>query len=185
VYGLGIILFNGTVALWAVLICQFLPGLYYYRLEYLLDFPLAAIVTFSYFCLTWWRFSGQGWLKANRLRDFFRFRDVSQTNRPIFLFLPILWVLGENLWRKRWGNLAQLMLSFLTAALLMFPWYRTNWLLMLTASKRATVDSAILEGDPPLTSPRCLDILRPSFTLFSFLGIVISSRGGIINLITS
>ncbi len=37
-----------------VLICQFLPGLYYYRLEYLLDFPLAAIVTFSYFCLTWW-----------------------------------------------------------------------------------------------------------------------------------
>ncbi len=64
VYGLGIILFNGTVALWAVLICQFLPGLYYYRLEYLLDFPLAAIVTFSYLCLTWWRFSGQGWLKA-------------------------------------------------------------------------------------------------------------------------
>ena len=153
VYGLGIILFNGTVALWAVLICQFLPGLYYYRLEYLLDFPLAAIVTFSYLCLTWWRFSGQGWLKAIAFGISCGLGMLVKQTALFFLFLPILWVLGENLRRKRWGNLAQLMLSFLTAALLIFPWYRTNWLLMLTAGKRATVDSAILEGDPPLTSP--------------------------------
>jgi 4-amino-4-deoxy-L-arabinose transferase-like glycosyltransferase len=152
VYGLGIILFNTTVALWAVLICQFLPGLYYYRLEYLLDFPLAAIVTFSYFCLTWWRFREQGWLKAIALGISFGLAMLVKQTALFFSFLPILWVLGENIGLRRWGNLAQLMLSFFTAALLMFPWYRTNWLLMLTAGKRATVDSAILEGDPSLTS---------------------------------
>jgi hypothetical protein len=152
VYGLGIILFNTTVALWAVLICQFLPGLYYYRLEYLLDFPLAAIVTFSYFFLTWWRFREQGWLKAIAFGVSLGLAMLVKQTALFFLFLPILLVLGENIGRRRWGNLAQLMLSFFTAALLIFPWYRTNWLLMLTAGKRATVDSAILEGDPSLTS---------------------------------
>jgi 4-amino-4-deoxy-L-arabinose transferase-like glycosyltransferase len=93
VYGLGIILFNTTVALWAVLICQFLPGLSYYRLEYLLDFPLAAIVTFSYFCLTWWRFCNRGWLKAIAVGISFGLAMLVKQTALFFLFLPILWVL--------------------------------------------------------------------------------------------
>ncbi|MGB7445159.1 MAG: glycosyltransferase family 39 protein [Coleofasciculaceae cyanobacterium] len=55
VYGLGRQLFNSRVGLWAALLCVILPGLYRYRLEFLLDYPLTVAVTFSFFCLTVWR----------------------------------------------------------------------------------------------------------------------------------
>ena len=57
VYGLGKILFSDTVGLWAAALCQVMPGLYRYRLEFLLDYPLAAVVTLSFFCLTLWFFA--------------------------------------------------------------------------------------------------------------------------------
>ena len=55
VYGLGSKLFNRQVGLWAAVFCLFLPGLYRLRLQYLLDFPLTAAVTFSFYCLTMWK----------------------------------------------------------------------------------------------------------------------------------
>lgn len=70
----------------------------------------------------------------------------------MFLLVPIVWVGVETLWQRNWGRLAQLTLAFGLSLLVFGPWYRTNWLLMLSASKRATIDSAIAEGDPPLTS---------------------------------
>ena len=57
VYGLGKVLFSETVGLWAAALCQVMPGLYRYRLEFLLDYPLAAVVTLSFFCLTLWFFT--------------------------------------------------------------------------------------------------------------------------------
>ena len=50
VYELGRTLFNSQVGIWAALICQLLPGLYYYRLEFLLDYPLTAIVLVFFQC---------------------------------------------------------------------------------------------------------------------------------------
>ena len=57
VYGLGKVLFSETVGLWAAALCQVMPGLYRYRLEFLLDYPLAAVVTLSFFFLTLWFFT--------------------------------------------------------------------------------------------------------------------------------
>ncbi|PSP28162.1 MAG: hypothetical protein BRC59_12900 [Cyanobacteria bacterium SW_4_48_29] len=59
VYGLGIQLFNVSVGLWAAGLCQLLPGLYTYRTEFLLDYPLTAIVTLSFCCLTFWKISSE------------------------------------------------------------------------------------------------------------------------------
>ncbi|MGL5921445.1 phospholipid carrier-dependent glycosyltransferase, partial [Chroococcidiopsis sp.] len=42
--------------------------------------------------------------------------------------------------------------ALLLSAIVFMPWYRTNWLLILTGGKRATVDSAIAEGDPALNT---------------------------------
>ena len=36
--------------------------------------------------------------------------------------------------------------------MIFYPWYRTNWLVIFTSGKRATIDSAIIEGDPALNS---------------------------------
>jgi 4-amino-4-deoxy-L-arabinose transferase-like glycosyltransferase len=173
VYGIGVKLFNVSVALWAAGLCQLLPGLYKYRLQFLLDFPLTAIVAFSFWLLTLWKFSGEGRrLTAGGRRKkrlslhFAPYRWIYSTlfglslgialmikqTSVFFLFFPLLWTLGEILLRRRWTSLLQLIFSLCLSVLVIFPWYRTNWLLMLTSGKRATLDSAIAEGDPALNT---------------------------------
>ena len=69
-----------------------------------------------------------------------------------FLLVPLCW-LGVGVLRSRaWGRLLQLLGALLLAVAVCKPWYCTNWLFVLTAGKRATLDSAIAEGDPALTS---------------------------------
>lgn len=161
VYGLGVYLFTIEMGLLAAVICQLLPGLYRFRLDFLLDFPLTAVVTFSFFCLTVWRFLGTTKARRTRRKEWFwavifglSFGGslmVKQT-ALFFLLVPILWVLVETIKEKKWERLAQLFTAFLVSVLVFGFWYRINWLLILTSGKRATVDSAIAEGDPPLNT---------------------------------
>jgi 4-amino-4-deoxy-L-arabinose transferase-like glycosyltransferase len=187
VYGIGVRLFNVSVALWAAGLCQLFPGLYKYRLQFLLDFPLTAIVAFSFYLLTVWKFSQEEGREAEKQRSRearYKFSlapqhlstsaflsptlfswlyaglfglslgialMVKQTSL-FFLFFPLLWTSGEILLRRRWVSLFQLIFSLCLSVLVIFPWYRTNWLLMLTSGKRATIDSAIAEGDPALNT---------------------------------
>lgn len=158
VYGLGVILFNVSVALWAAGLCLLMPGLYYYRLEFLLDFPLTAIVSFSFCLLTLWYFpkakieSRQSWITALFFGLSFGLALMVKQTALFFLFLPVLWAGISLIIRRLWLKLAQLIVSLLGSLVILWPWYRTNWLLMLTSGKRATIDSALIEGDPSLGS---------------------------------
>ncbi|TAG94076.1 MAG: phospholipid carrier-dependent glycosyltransferase [Oscillatoriales cyanobacterium] len=58
VYSLAVQLFDRQVGLWAAAICVVLPGLYRFRLQFLLDYPLTAAITLTFFCLTMWRKEG-------------------------------------------------------------------------------------------------------------------------------
>ncbi len=180
VYGLGTILFSESVGLWAAGLCQVLPGLYRFRLEFILDYPLAAVVTLTFFCLTAWRFRGsRGRRETREIRET-RKRNILTLPTPptlphsillagafglcfglalmlkqtalIFLLVPILWVIFETLFHRRWGKLFQLVGAFGLSTLVFGSWYRTNWLFILTSGKRATIDSAIAEGDAPLNT---------------------------------
>ncbi|MEQ9554112.1 MAG: phospholipid carrier-dependent glycosyltransferase [Coleofasciculus sp. G3-WIS-01] len=164
VYGLGVQLFNRRVGLWAAGLTVLLPGLYRYRLEFLLDYPLAAVVTLSFFCLTVWRTQS---LKPVMAKPQPNYQSllwaiifglslglalmVKQT-ALFFLFIPIIWVIVGTIRRRNWGRLAQLIAGLLVSVLIFGPWYRINWLIILTSGKRATLDSAIAEGDPALNS---------------------------------
>ena len=132
-----------------------MPGLYFYRLEFLLDYPLSAVVTFSFACLSWWKFKQNPkiawWLGILWGLSLGIALMVKQT-ALFFLFLPILWVFASAILTLKLSRLAQLMLGLLVSGLVFFPWYRTNWLLIFTSGKRATIDSAIAEGDPTLNS---------------------------------
>ncbi len=165
VYGLGKILFSDTVGLWAAALCQVMPGLYRYRLEFLLDYPLAAVVTLSFFCLTLWYFSNFPSSPSLPLSPsppplsraiFFGLSFglalmVKQT-ALFFLITPIIWVVITSIRKGLWGRLLQLIGALGLSTLIFGWWYRTNWLLILTSGKRATVDSAIAEGEAPLNS---------------------------------
>jgi 4-amino-4-deoxy-L-arabinose transferase-like glycosyltransferase len=201
VYGLGKVLFNESVGLWAAALCQILPGLYRLRLEFLLDYPLASIVTLSFYCLTVWKVRGdretwrQGDKETRRLGGQEEFVSSSplpplSPSSPLsplsppspsppllpsllwavafglslglallvkqtalfFLLTPIAWVGFAALGQRRWKRLAQLLSSLWLSVLVFAPWYRTNWLVILTSGKRATIDSAVAEHEAPLNT---------------------------------
>ena len=259
VYALGTYLFSVRVGLWAAAFCVLMPTLYKARLEFLLDYPLTAMVTLSFLCLTVWReiclresqprsVNPQAtalpqptaialvapepgaadspeasdrpiaplelavveaedctptaiapamvadapplprrapwqthllrqWHTAQQTwRDDLRSPQAAwillrswvwailfglslgfalMTKQPalFFLLLPMLWILGESLKARQWWRVAQCGLAVLASLVVWLPWYRTNWLLILTSGKRATVDSAAIQGDPSILSP--------------------------------
>ncbi|HHP7229273.1 MAG TPA: glycosyltransferase family 39 protein [Xenococcaceae cyanobacterium] len=152
VYGLGVTLFNASVGLWAAGLCQLLPGLYYYRLEFLLDYPLTAIITVTFWLLTLGKVKQKSWLLAILWGITFGFALLLKQTALFFLFIPLVWLLGACLKNRQWLRLLQLVTGLIISMAVAYPWYRTNWLLMLTSGKRATIDSAIAEGDPALNT---------------------------------
>jgi 4-amino-4-deoxy-L-arabinose transferase-like glycosyltransferase len=180
VYSLGAKLFNRQVGLWAAAICVLLPGLYRFRLQFLLDFPLTAAITFCFYCLTMWKEESSA---ASNVRDVADVTDRRKEEKGkkfylsrlsffwaiafgislglsilvkhttvLFLLAPILWLAVGAVRQKAWGRLGQLAGALLLSAAVFGPWAKTNWLLILTGGKRATIDSAIAEGDPGLNT---------------------------------
>ncbi|PSO47634.1 MAG: phospholipid carrier-dependent glycosyltransferase [Cyanobacteria bacterium SW_9_44_58] len=160
IYGLGVQLFNPKVGIIAAGFCQILPGLYRYRTEFVLDYPVTAIVALNFFCLTLWKQSAcdvnnpsrRSWLWTILTGIAFGVALMIKQTVVLFLLLPILLLIGITIRQRKWQNIVQILLGFLTSLLIFFPWYCTNWLLILTSGKRVTVDSAIAEGDPALTT---------------------------------
>lgn len=180
VYGLGLRLSTVEVGLWAAGLCLLLPGLYKIRLDFLIDYPLVAMVTLSFWLLTLLvmesepeeRLSFSSFTRLQNREDrLIILRSLAKflllpigfgialgltflTKQPaiFFLLVPIVAFLFTVLRGRNWRKLIQLFLGLFVATTVCLPWYRTNWLLILTAGKRATVDSAIAEGDPPLNT---------------------------------
>lgn len=167
VYAIGSTLFLPAVGLWAAGFCLLMPGLYRLRLEFLLDYPLAAMVTLCFACLTLWRWevhawnslmpakrhlSGRSWRLAGAIGLTFGLALMVKQSALLFLLVPLVWVTLEALWQRAGWRLAQIALAIGLTVLVCFPWYSANWLTVLTAGRRATVDSAIAEGDPALWS---------------------------------
>lgn len=158
VYRLGVQLFSPAVGFWAAILSQLLPSLYQVRLDFLLDYPLTAVVTLSFWCLTAWRSQSYRevpspqleWLWAAAFGLSLGLALMVKQTALFFLLIPLLWLGVGTLWKRAWGRLAQLFVGVLLSALVWGWWYRLNWLLVLTSGKRATIDSAIAEGDPSL-----------------------------------
>jgi 4-amino-4-deoxy-L-arabinose transferase-like glycosyltransferase len=168
VYAIASTLFMPAVGLWAAGFCLLMPGLYRLRLEFLLDYPLAAMVTLCFACLTLWRWevhawnavsspsqrhlSLRSWLLAGAIGLTLGLALMVKQSALLFLVVPLVWVTVASLWQRAGWRLAQIGLAIGLTVLVCFPWYSTNWLTILTAGRRATVDSAIAEGDPAFWS---------------------------------
>ncbi|MEG5173976.1 phospholipid carrier-dependent glycosyltransferase [Microcoleus sp. B3-D7] len=195
VYSLGVQLFNRQVGLWAAAISVLLPGLYRFRLQFLLDYPLTAAITFAFYCLTMWKASEgrrkkeegssatdvtdvtDRTLLEERTKKKYKFSPsptpslsassffwaiafgislglsiLVKHTTVLFLFTPIVWLAVGAVRQKAWSRLGQLTGALLLSVAVFGPWAKTNWLLILTGGKRATLDSAIAEGDPGINT---------------------------------
>jgi 4-amino-4-deoxy-L-arabinose transferase-like glycosyltransferase len=155
VYRLGKHLFNQKAGFWAAVICLLLPRLYTVRLEYLLDYPLTALITASFCCLTIWRDTKKTWEGWRWVLGFgFCFGLAMMTKQSVlwFLFIPLLWIFCRNLWKRNWLKIAQLFGGLFLSTLIFGFWYRTNWIFFLSAEQRGIVESAMIEGDPALNT---------------------------------
>ncbi len=154
VFGLGKHLFNTQVGLWAAAICVLLPRLYINRIDYLLDYPLTAIVAASFWCLTVWKDAKnqrRGWLWALAFGICLGLAMLVKQSVVFFLFVPLLWLGGTILWQRRWGKLAQLISALLVSVLVFGPWYRANWIYSFSLQE-TSVNTGLAEGDPPLNT---------------------------------
>ncbi|MCT7962345.1 glycosyltransferase family 39 protein [Laspinema sp. D1] len=176
VYGLGRLLFNPKIGVWAAALCLIFPGLYHARLDFLLDFPLTTLVTFSFYSLTLWKITEpleltslpsenpprhdisfflkspacQAWFWAVVLGLSVGLSLLIKQTALFFLITPIVWVIVSTIKDRHWVRFLQLMVAAFVTGLVMYPWYRTNWLLVFTGSQRAAIQAAVAEGDPAI-----------------------------------
>ena len=155
VYGIGKHLFSSQVGLWAAGLCVLLPRLYIIRLNYVIDYPLVALVAANFWCLTVWRDAKtprQGWCWGLAFGVCFGLAMMVKQTILFFLFVPLLWLFGTLLWQRAWGRILQLISAFLLSVFIFGPWYRTNWIFMFGAQQTSIVIPALKEGDPPLNT---------------------------------
>jgi 4-amino-4-deoxy-L-arabinose transferase-like glycosyltransferase len=173
IYALGKHLFNREVGLLAAFICMVMPGMYVYRLQYLIDYPLTALVAASFCCLTLWREVNplpslpsktpksppllgevliKQWLWAIILGLCLGLSFMAKQAVIFFLFVPLVWTFFRNLWQRAWGRIAQLIAAFGIAGLIFFPWYSTNWIYFIGNYQSGIAAAAVREGDPPLNT---------------------------------
>ncbi|NET59400.1 MAG: phospholipid carrier-dependent glycosyltransferase [Symploca sp. SIO2E6] len=155
VYSLGKHLFNQQVGLWSAGLCVLLPRLYEFRIHYLLDYSLTALVAASFCCLTVWRDTKtqrQGWLWSLGFGICFGCAMMVKQSALFFLLVPLLWLGCKALWQKAWQRLAQLTIGLLVSFLILAPWYSTNWIFFFSAHQSGIVSAAAAEGDPPLNT---------------------------------
>ena len=156
IYGLGKHLFNQQVGLWAVGLCILLPRLYLVRIEYLIDYPLTALVVCSFWCLTVWRDAKTRkgrWVWGLVFGLCFGLAMLTKQSVLFFLFGPLLWLGGSIVRKKNWARITQLACSFLLFIFIFAPWYSNNWLFFF-GTRQTVYDAAIREGDPALNTLR-------------------------------
>ncbi len=92
------------------------------------------------------------WLKVLAFGLAFGLGLLTKQTIIFFLFTPLLWAGVSLLFKRQWGRIAQLFVGLGFGLAIAYPWYRTNWLLILTSGERATIESAIAEGDPAVNT---------------------------------
>jgi 4-amino-4-deoxy-L-arabinose transferase-like glycosyltransferase len=97
-------------------------------------------------------FDRNPWLKITAFGIALGLTFLTKQTVVFFLFLPITWIGLQTIFLRQWRRFWQLLVGLVLAVAIAYPWYRTNWLLILTAGERATVASAAMEGDPGLNT---------------------------------
>ncbi|MEO1591770.1 MAG: glycosyltransferase family 39 protein [Cyanobacteria bacterium J06632_22] len=155
IYIAGRRLFSATTGLWAAGLMLLSPVLLDLQNNYLLDFPMTAMVALMFAGMTLFWFAEQPltrWLTIPLLGIPLGLALMTRTSGLLFVVLPVLWMLGSCLWQRRWLKLGQVCLGLLVGLGTLWPWFSTNWLTVISTTLASNSHGTRYRGDPQATS---------------------------------
>ena len=137
------------LALLACLLTALAPALLDLRTDYVLEMPLAAVVTLALWRLSVWcdprnggRWGQVFWATTAALAAVLVKQSALLALAPAGLWAAWIALRRRGLWRRQ-----ALVLPLLASAMVL-PWLRHNWITSLGGTNRAVFESAAREGDP-------------------------------------
>ena len=153
VAGWGYRLRGEGLALLACLLTALTPALLDLRTDYVLEMPLAAMVTLALWRLAVWcdpstggRWGQVCWATVAALAAVLVKQSALLALAPAGLWAAWIALRRRGVWRRQ-----ALVLPLLGSAMVL-PWLRHNWITSLGGTNRAVFESAAREGDPGLLS---------------------------------
>ncbi|MBD2664931.1 hypothetical protein B6N60_00994 [Richelia sinica FACHB-800] len=155
VYYLGNYLFNNRkIGIIASIFCGLFPILGIMRTDYLLDYGLTAVVTFTFTILTIWKNNYRvlpSWILTILLGLGIGLIMLAKPTGFIFILCPSLWVLVSFIRNRKLLKIVQTISSLIVAWLICGGWYSLNWLTIITSALNAN-NVGKTEGDPSVTT---------------------------------
>jgi 4-amino-4-deoxy-L-arabinose transferase-like glycosyltransferase len=186
-YVTGRQLFSPAVGLWAAGLALVAPLLVYLRLEYLLDYGLTATVAFLLAALTgWWTATSRRgqWLWTALWGLGVALALLTRTSALLFLVALLGWALALVLWGRRWERLGQWVAGLGLGLLLLWPWFSTSWLTIISTTFESNAHGTIYMDVPQANTlagwlfyPRQLPAMVSSPVLFTALALGLLGLG--------
>lgn len=148
-------LFSAQVGGWAAGLSLLSPTLAALRITYLLDFGLAAVFAVALMSLTyWWTAvkSRQQWLWVPVWGASLGLTLLARTSGLLFIMPPLAWALGVSLWQRRWQQLLQIFVGSAIAAAVIWPWFSTNWLTIVSTTFGGAQAGVIYRKSPQVNT---------------------------------
>ena len=142
VYGQGRLIQGRRVGLWAAALTGLAPALLNQRSDVLIDFSLTAVLSASWWLLSWrvLRQPRPGWLWSLLVGMSLGLITLTRATGLLLLWLPLLLLalrLAAALRRGHGRPLLETLLAAIGALLVAGPWIAQNWLTILTSVNMA------------------------------------------------
>ncbi len=189
-HGLGRLAHGRSAGLWAAFVCTVSPALLNQRSDYLIDFSLTAVLTFS-----WWLLSlrvlrphRHGWLWNLACGLALGAVVLTRPTGLLLLWLPLLALvwrallpLGRGDIARALARLGSLLLGLAAAVLVAGPWWSQNWLTILSTINKARQWGVLYqEGLEPTTLAGWLYYPRLLPTMAGAALVAVVGAGGLL-----
>ncbi|WP_269622126.1 hypothetical protein [Prochlorococcus marinus] len=142
IFYLGRLIKDRSTGLWSSFLCSFTPALLTQRTDYLIDFSLTSIITFTWLIACIWYLNKDNYnyiysiLLGTSIAAIFLIRPTS----IFFFWIPALITIvlvGKSLLRLHLNYIFQILLASYFFHIITHPWLSKNWLTILTSLNNA------------------------------------------------
>ncbi|NJM96519.1 MAG: hypothetical protein HC800_04290 [Phormidesmis sp. RL_2_1] len=150
-YGIGRRIFSPAVGRWAAGLSLLSPVLIDLQKDYLLDYPMTAMVAFMFVGMTYFWLATNPWSRWLTLVLWgvgLGLMLMTRTSGLLFAIPPVAWMLGASLFQRQWLRFGQVGVGLVISVLTLWPWFSTNWLTVISTTVASTSHGVLYRNDP-------------------------------------